>query len=115
MHGAGLINHNFMRPNTSFIEILPCLFGGEWHDYSFQVPSKKQNIVFAWKIQAYNPVHCHPSRLESHTYRPGMLNAFLVTGVTCVHCLVTRLKTAAGASIVTSIVSEQPMQAALLP
>ncbi len=75
MHGAGLINHNFMRPNTSFIEILPCLFGGEWHDYSFQVPSKKQNIVFAWKIQAYNPVHCHPSRLESHTYRPGMLNA----------------------------------------
>lgn len=71
MHGAGLINHNFMRPNTSFIEILPCLFGGEWHDQSFQVPSKKDNIIFAWKIQAYNPIHCHPSRLESHTYRPG--------------------------------------------
>ena len=71
MHGAGLINHNFMKPNSSFVEILPCMFGGEWHDYSFQVPSKKQNIIFAWKIQAYNPVHCHPSRLESHTYRPG--------------------------------------------
>ncbi|DBA98894.1 TPA: hypothetical protein ACH3X1_014643 [Trebouxia sp. C0004] len=80
MHGAGLINHNFMRPNTSFIEILPCLFGGEWHDYSFQVPSKKQNIIFAWKIQAYNPVHCHPSRLESHTYRPDLSTEEWVTG-----------------------------------
>lgn len=80
MHGAGLINHNFMKPNSSFIEILPCQFGGEWHDYSFQVPSKKQNIVFAWKIQAYNPVHCHPSRLESHTYRPDLSTEEWATG-----------------------------------
>ena len=72
MHGAGLINHNFMKPRTSFIEILPCAFGG-WHTHqSFKMPSQKENIIFAWQIQAYNPVNCHPSRLESHTRRPGV-------------------------------------------
>ena len=72
MHGAGLINHNFMKPHTSFIEILPCMFGSWFTHNSFKLPSQKENIIFAWQIQAYNPVNCHPSRLESHNHQQGV-------------------------------------------
>lgn len=71
MHGAGLINHNFMRPNAAFVEIVPCMFGGPWHDNSFQTPARMENVQFAFKIQCYNQDYCWPSELERADRRPG--------------------------------------------
>ena len=71
MHGAGLINHNFMRPNSAFVEIVPCMFGGPWHDNSFQTPARMENVQFAFKIQCYNQDYCWPSELERADRRPG--------------------------------------------
>ena len=71
MHGAGLINHNFMRPNSAFVEIVPCMFGGPWHDNSFQTPARTENVQFAFKIQCYNQDYCWPSELERADRRPG--------------------------------------------
>lgn len=63
-HGAGLINHMFMRKGTSFIEIVPCGFDGEFHDDSFQVPARVQNFQFAFKLTIVSPMLCSRSQAE---------------------------------------------------
>ena len=65
MHGAGLINHNFMKPNSSFVEIMPCNFGGQWPRHYFKTPSETQHITFYWRLQAHMRKQCRPSPLEA--------------------------------------------------
>ena len=73
VHGAGLINHNFMKPNSSFVEIMPCKFGGEWPSQYFQAPAEKERITFYWRLQAHKRKHCHASPLQTGKRRnhPG--------------------------------------------
>ena len=63
-HGAGLINHMFMRKGTSFIEIVPCGFDDPFHDDSFQVPSRVQNYQFGFKLTIVSPMLCSRSQAE---------------------------------------------------
>lgn len=63
-HGAGLINHMFMRKGASFIEIVPCGFDGEFHDDSFQVPARVQNFQFGFKLTIVSPMLCSRSQAE---------------------------------------------------
>ncbi|DBB16164.1 TPA: hypothetical protein ACH3X3_015162 [Trebouxia sp. C0006] len=69
VHGAGLINHNFMKPNSSFVEIMPCKFGGEWPSQYFQVPAEKERVTFYWRLQAHKRKHCYPSPLQTRKGR----------------------------------------------
>ena len=73
VHGAGLINHNFMKPNSSFVEITPCKFGRDWPSQYFQVPAEKERITFYWRLQAHKRKHCYPSPLQTNKGRnhPG--------------------------------------------
>lgn len=63
-HGAGLINHMFMRKGTSFIEIVPCGFDDPFHDDSFQVPARVQNYQFGFKLTIVSPMLCSRSQAE---------------------------------------------------
>lgn len=63
-HGAGLINHMFMRKGTSFVEIVPCGFDGAFHDDSFQVPARVQNFQFGFKLSIVSPMLCSRSQAE---------------------------------------------------
>ncbi|KAL3136014.1 hypothetical protein ABBQ32_007051 [Trebouxia sp. C0010 RCD-2024] len=71
-HGAGLINHMFMRKGTAFIEIVPCGFDGEFHDDSFQVPARVQNFQFGFKLTIVSPMLC--SRSEAELGDPDVLS-----------------------------------------
>lgn len=77
-HGAGLINHMFMRKGTAFIEIVPCGFDGEFHDDSFQVPARVQNFQFGFKLTIVSPMLCSRSEAElgdpdGEPAHPGLL------------------------------------------
>ena len=63
-HGAGLINHMFMRKGTSFLEIVPCGFDDPFHDDSFQVPARVQNFQFGFKLTTVSPMLCSRSQAE---------------------------------------------------
>lgn len=63
-HGAGLINHMFMRKGTSFLEIVPCGFDDPFHDDSFQVPARVQNFQFGFKLSIVSPMLCSRSQAE---------------------------------------------------
>jgi hypothetical protein len=80
MHGAGLIHHNFMRPGTAFVEIVPCDFDALWHDQSFQVPAQKENLVFAFKVVLRNRRDCWPSELSRPDHAPDLSTEDWVPG-----------------------------------
>ena len=89
-HGAGLINHMFMRKGTSFLEIVPCGFDDPFHDDSFQVPARVQNYQFAFKLMTVSPMLC--SRSQAELGDPEGTNVKLLALFAITHaCLATVL------------------------
>lgn len=70
MHGAGMAYLNFMRPNSSMIEIFPCNWYNERY---FTVPARLGDQIIPFQIMVNSSESCEPDDIVRRGIKKGKL------------------------------------------